>query len=480
MWLANSESVSWAREDLGGVDLGDERRKDRLTLMAARAAEKPSGKVSEVFASDAERQGAYDFLENRHVDPKAILLAAGRSTARRAAQNEFAYVAIDGTSLSLTDRARRKDFGSVGDLAHKGRGLKVINAMALSPKGVPLGLCAQSWWARTSAVTQSRKDKAKRNIARDVKDKETQRWLDTIDATCARFNEAGAKAWFLLDREADCLDILLLLAAASNHRFTVRASWDRLLESTGKNKQYLRGTLAKKKVIGRYLVDVPASPTRAARSARMVMRAAKVTLKLRCKRTKKTTPLEVTAVWVREQRSSSRGENPLDWLLLTNHIVETAEDVRLVVFGYTQRWRVEDFHRTWKSGACNVEDMQIRSKKAATTWAIILAVVAIRIERIKHLARQTPDVPANVELNPREIRALLLLKRRQKKRTEVIPNTMPTIGHATRWLAELGGYTGKSSGGPPGAITIGRGLERVRTAAQLLAALEAEQNETNG
>ena len=32
---------------------------------------------------------------------------------------------------------------------------------------------------------------------------------------------------------------------------------------------------------------------------------------------------------------------------------------------------------------------------------------------------------------------------------------------AALWLAELGGYTGKWSGGPPGSTTIGRGLERV-------------------
>jgi hypothetical protein len=37
-----------------------------------------------------------------------------------------------------------------------------------------------------------------------------------------------------------------------------------------------------------------------------------------------------------------------------------------------------------------------------------------------------------------------------------------TIGAAVEWIARLGGYTGKSSGGPPGAITIGRGLERLK------------------
>jgi hypothetical protein len=52
-----------------------------------------------------------------------------------------------------------------------------------------------------------------------------------------------------------------------------------------------------------------------------------------------------------------------------------------------------------------------------------------------------------------------------------LPDTMPTIRQATLWIAELGGYTGKSSGGPPGAITIGRGFEFVAGAAAMLEAL---------
>ncbi len=52
---------------------------------------------------------------------------------------------------------------------------------------------------------------------------------------------------------------------------------------------------------------------------------------------------------------------------------------------------------------------------------------------------------------------------------------MPTIAEATLWIAEFGGYTGKSSGGPPGSITIGRGLERLLIAAEVLEALHSSR-----
>ncbi len=55
-----------------------------------------------------------------------------------------------------------------------------------------------------------------------------------------------------------------------------------------------------------------------------------------------------------------------------------------------------------------------------------------------------------------EIQALLLVRHGYAKRTEhITDDMMPTIAQATVWIARLGGYTGKSSGGPPGSITGG-------------------------
>jgi hypothetical protein len=121
-----------------------------------------------------------------------------------------------------------------------------------------------------------------------------------------------------------------------------------------------------------------------------------------------------------------------------------------------------------------VEETQLQNAAQVKKWATVLATVALRIERLKYLSRQQPDLPASVELSAVEIRTLLLLKRVQKKRNETIADVMPSIAQATRWIADLGGYTGKSSGGPPGSITIRRGLDEVRAGARVLEALENE------
>jgi hypothetical protein len=468
------EEAEWATAQFGDAELGDSRRTARLVNMATRVAQRPAGKVSEVFRNRAEREGAYDLLEGNHVQPEMLLRSLASQAFRRAASEPFLFVSVDGSSVALTDRNAAKGFGSVGALGRGGRGLKVISALSLSPAGVPVGLCAQTWWARTNAKSLSAKDKKKRNRKRKDEDKETRYWLSTIDDSCAHALGAGAKLWFLLDREADSRAVLLKLHSAG-HRYTVRASWNRLIKAQGQDKQYLRKWLDAQPAGGTYALDVPAGPHRKARLAHMVVRWGRVTLRLRDKRGRREQPLELSVVWAREQGTTANNEKPLDWVLLTHVQVETFDQARHIIYGYTLRWRVEEFHKTWKTGACQVERTQLRTQRAVTLWATILAAVAVRVERLKRLARTTPELSADVELSEHEIKALIVLRRDIKSRNEVIADTTPTVGQATLWLAELGGYTGKSSGGPPGSITIRRGLDYLRPAAKLLQILQDGQ-----
>ena len=452
----DSRAGSWAQATFGKAKLGDRRRVARLVAMATQAAFDPSGKVAEVFGNDAERQGAYDFLESGHIGIAAILSAMTGRAAEECASENRVLVPVDGSSVTIVDRDGAKDFGAIGDYAHGARGIKVISALALTESGgMPIGLLAQVYWTRPK--TKPRKTKKRR--ARKVKDKETQRWVEAITGAAAELGRcaAGTRAWFQIDREGDSTPLLLALAG-TDHDFTVRGHWDRAIDDTLRT---LRRKLAYSATKGEYDLVVPPGPKRTARTARMVVRFEKVTLKLTDPDTKESKSLTLTAVLARELSAVPRGEKRIEWLLLTTVKVEDFAAATRVVAAYAKRWRIEEFHKTWKSGACRVEDTQLRSTEAVCRWATILAAVAIRIERLKFLARMDPMRPASVELEPIEIEALILLKRDSKKRNERIPDSMPSIADATRWLAELGGYTGKSSGGPPGTIVLARGLERL-------------------
>src|SRR5262245_42674820 len=140
--MVRGREERWAWEEFGAAALGDERRTRRLVRLAASAARRAGGRISDVFRTGAERQAAYDFGEDAAVRARDVSVAQGEATARRARSHSAAFIVLDGTSLTLTDVAGTKPFGSIGTRSAGGRGLKVLNAYALAPDGAPLGVAA--------------------------------------------------------------------------------------------------------------------------------------------------------------------------------------------------------------------------------------------------------------------------------------------------------------------------------------------------
>jgi hypothetical protein len=456
--------------------------------MAERLAGEAHGKVTTTFDFGAERQGAYRWLGNPAISQESLADAAGVACARRGAAFASILVPVDKSSATLTDPRGLKGFGAVGPSNREARGIQALNALGVSPEGDTLGVMAQALWMRPPPRPRRRRKRTKRErirhasrrkrslLKRPTQQKETQRWIDAVEATVRRCEQHAprSRCWFQLDREGDARPILEALEA-TGHRWTVRSGRDRrVLRADGRTSS-LRRELLYEPWLGLVWLDVAAGANRAARCALLLVHAREVELDLYDARTSRHTRLRTRAVWATEVGTCPAGEKPLDWLLLTNQPVSTLADAKQVLDAYATRWRIEEVHRTWKNGGCHVEATQLRSEAAVKKWATLLFSVAARTERLKTLARTSPDQPASVELSPYELRALVLLKSRQKKRTEVVPETTPSIEQAVRWLADLGGYTGKSSGGPPGSVTIGRGLARVLIAAEVLKAIDEQR-----
>ena len=460
---------AWALEEFGGVRIEDRRWRRRLIQMGARAARRPAGRVTETFVSSAERQGAYGLLESNAVGSEEIGTAVFEACARRSAGETYVVCPVDGTSLTLTDGERGKGFGPIGSRAEGARGLKVINAMVLSADGVPLGISSQQWWVRSDQRRSQHRDELRSD------QKETRHWLAAMEQTRSVMAKCApsTRCWFQLDREADAWP-MLRGAGLDGHWFTIRAHHQRrVLRPSGRSD--LQTVLAGESVKTIYPLEVRGAARRQARTATMEVRACKVILDIRDKRTSKRSSIELNAVQAVECGTTPPGEKPIEWTLLTNRPIKTIKDLTDIIWAYSMRWRIEELHRTWKSGACSVEENQLRSAGAAIKWATILIAVAVRIERIKQLSREQPDRPAADEFSPVEIKAAALLYFDKSAKRKAALAATPSIADVTLWVASIGGYTGKtSSGGPPGSITIARGLKSVRAAAKALLALASD------
>lgn len=493
-----------AWELFGTADLGHTARNQCLLRVAASYLAHPGSVVTQVCRTAAERQATYGFLENDAVEAPVLTATSSDSALRRTRPEVSVVVApIDGSSLVFPGRDPAKGLGRVGAHAST-QGLLVLSTLWMDPNGTPLGLGNQTYWTRP-------KTKSKTTARTPLKDKETGRWLQHIlEAEAALERGApGHRAWFQLDRGFDCWPLFEHIGT-SRHWFTVRACYDRRLAVDEPNvaaedgptrrpdaaeqatAQTLRAALATAPVLAEYDHQVRVRPgcNRQARQAHLQVRVQQVNLRLtdptqrhwervdgRRVKVERSFEVSLWAVQALEVGTTPAGEKPLDWVLLTNRPVHDATGASEVLDHYAQRWFIEDFHRGWKSGGMKVEESQLRHRDHLERLARLTAILAAFLLRLTHLARHEPSRPASQELPAPLIFALIVLcaRLRGPKRPLLNSETM-TLQEAVLGIAELGGYTGKSSGGPPGQIVLARGWTRLQEAAEAIAAYQALEN----
>ena len=149
------------------------------------------------------------------------------------------------------------------------------------------------------------------------------------------------------------------------------------------------------------------------------------------------------------------GEEAVPWLVLTSLATQTVEQAQQIVTWYTYRWLIERFHYVLKSG-CKLEESQLREEKRLERLLAVYSLVAWKLLWLTYLARQTPDVPCTVSLQPSEWQALYAFIHR----TQRLPTSPPTLHQAVRWIAQLGGFLGRKGDGEPGVKVLWRGWTR--------------------
>lgn len=454
------KSLAWAEDEFGGVDLGDARRTWRLVRMAQRVAEHPAGTVTGVFSVPREREGAYRLLSNKDVELENVRRSIEDATVRKCRGEAFVFIAEDGSSLAFTDEHASKGTGPVGALERGGRGLQVVTAIAIDQRGIPLGICGSLTWARAEGgVTKDRQNRV-------FAERETAHWATVTEQVTDAFKraESAVRPWFVMDRGADAWELLLPLHE-QNIWFTVRSCHDRRVEvPKGEPRRYLSGALEDAPIDGYFQLNVPARTGRKARVANMHIRAKFVHLRLQTQAGRPKGTMPIWVVHTMEEGTVPAGAAPLEWRLLTNRPVTTLDDAILVIQGYTRRWRIEEFHRAWKSASEETEDSQLRSRGGLDLWSLLHAAAAMRLLRMTYLSRNHPDLPASDEFSAVEVEAAYIIARKISP-----PPPNPTIADVVACIALAGGYTGKSSGGPPGLQILARGWRRIEPAAELLA-----------
>jgi hypothetical protein len=421
----------------------------------AKAAAKDKG-----GAAAACVEGSSRALNNQGIHPGGIGDAGFAATARRAASSATLLAIQDTTTLSYSHSAR-EDLGDLGGPKNaKARGLFVHSSLLVDAiTGATVGLIDQEVWARDPKERGQRHERKKR----PYEDKESFKWQQGAERERARLgDELMARTISVCDREADIYEYLAF-KQEHRERFAIRASWDRTVETemTGLERAHLFEALEHAPIYGHATVEVPQRGGRPARSAQLTIRATRVRLKRppRSSASSKKLPshLWVNAVLAKEATAPAGVAEPLEWLLFTSEPIATSTHVETVLGYYRRRWRIEDFHKAWKTGA-GVERRRPESRDNIHRIAVLLAFVAVRLLQLRERVEATPQAPCDEVLTLTEWKVLWAVV--EKKRP---PKKVPSMRWAHWAIGSLAGWIDSKRTGRMGWDTFWEGwreLER--------------------
>ena len=396
-------------------------------------------------------QAAYRFLSNDDVEFETLLQPHYAATEERISdlgQGSVVLVPQDTTSVNYSALEGVDGLGPIGTTVDGAQGLHLHSSLALTVQGVPLGFVDAQCWARDAQEFGKKAQRA----SLPIQDKESWRWIKAYQALRAvQRRNPQVQLVSMGDREADIYELFEeALRESDNPKLLVRARHDRKVQA---EQQRLFQTIQAKPVAGWQSVQLPRQKNRPARAAKLALRFASVRL---CppKSKPQLGPLEVQMVLAQEEDAPA-GAEPIEWALLTTLAVDSFEQACEKVAWYTQRWGIEVFHRTLKSG-CKVEDRQLGHGERLQACLAIDMVVAWRIHHMTKLGREVPDLPADVYFDQDECQVLVAYEAKYRKRPANAP--APNLREAIRMVAKLGGFIGRKSDGEPGTETLWRGL----------------------
>jgi hypothetical protein len=447
--LRRSEPKDWAEAEFGSVDLGDRRLNRRAVEIARDFGARPQAQIPQACQTRARTKAAYRFFRHPNTTMDDLLESHRKPTYQRIAEHQIVLCPQDTTSLNYSTHPATENLGPIGSSPDGPIGLIVHDTMAFSREGTPLGLLDVQCWAR-DAEEFGKKHKRKQL---PIEQKESYKWLRSFQSVAeAQRHCPNAMLVSMGDREADMYELFHLARQdPKGPQLLVRAEQDRLLED---GQAHLWPTIASQPVTGIQEVFVPRRGTVAARTARLEVRFAEVTLKPPSDKTRYG-PLKLWAVLAQEA-DAPQNLSPLCWMLLTTCRLTTFEDATEKIAWYTKRWGIEIYHRTLKSG-CNIEERQLGDADTIEACLAIDMVVAWRVYHLTKTGREVPDMPCTIFCEEDEWKALtsFILRR------PIVDGTPPTARQYVRMVASLGGFLGRKCDGEPGTKSIWLGQQRL-------------------
>jgi hypothetical protein len=471
---SRTQEGSWITEELKGVEFGDVRVNRRFEKVALDLAHQPSLPINQASHDWAATKGAYRLFENPQVTPEEILSPHYSNTNARLKGRKRAVVVQDTSVIDFSRHKKTTGLGfttTYGENHREAQGLMFHTSLALTEKGVPLGLVSHEIYAKKHSPTRNEHERTKIPLAQ----KDSFKWFKALRSSLKNTSSDEAPEMVMVcDREADIYELFQEAQMLARLDLVVRLQHDRMCWDEELGDHHIYERLAIEEPRGHVEVRLPSNGKRKARKALLAVRFAKVVLSahprgIKTNRVAHREDLELWVVDLREEASPPKQE-ALEWTLVTTLEVSGIRAALEVMQLYKMRWTIELYFKCLKTG-CNVEGCRLGSAEKIINYISLLSVVAWRILWMTMLGRERSEESCESVFSEIEWKTLWLqhhrprIKRGEMGRTP--PEKPPRLKEAIQWLAMKGGYLARKSDPPPGLTAIWRGWLRLLIGAEV-------------
>jgi len=438
---------------------GDARLDKRAKLLWNQLSKTPHSSISALTDSRSEQVGNYRLLENENFTEQQIInelssRVSGLVTCRHV------LCPCDTSEINLHRNTHRLKVNSGlgrSDNADNYTCFKLHPSLVLDAKSYsPLGFSDIKVYHRE----KGQGDRFERNYKRQaIQGKESYKWIEV--ANNSKKVLSGAKMiTFIEDREGDIFEQFALIPDEKTHLLIRSRTTRKILDG-----QDLYSEVESSPIMGTYTIEIPTERrlNRPRRKAEIVLRAKKCKIKRPANLKKEFYPdyLEITCISVQEVTENVT--DPISWKLLTTHQVSSYQDALQIVEWYGARWYIEQVFRILKHKGFGIEDSQLESGWAVRKLVLMQMSVLLKILQMNIAYNQEEGQPIEEVFNQEEVKALDQMNKKLAGKTEKTKNLNdPKLTTWAAWvIGRMGGWKGYHSQGPPGVITMKKGIERL-------------------
>lgn len=442
---------TFGMRNFGQINLGDQRRTNRLVELVDIMCRHPGGTLPNKFNRPADLRAFYRLMHRPEVTHSMLIRSHADHTRACIAALGSGVVLIlhDATELDYTKKTTlAEQLSQIGQGTNQG--YICHNSLAVRAEtGAVLGLTSQILHQRAYVP---KGETAKQS--RERENRESRLWVKSARASGPA--PAGVLCVDVSDTLSDTFEYMAYEMTHGRH-FVLRQRENRRLEEAVAGQRYLEAAVRALPAMGQREITVLASPGRSARKTMVHIAFAPVRLAPPLERHGEydKTPLDLWAVRVWEPDTPA-GEEPLEWILLTNVPVHQEADAQERVDWYERRPIIEEYHKGMKTG-CSIESMQFDTLDRLEPAIAVLSVVTTTLLCLRDAAR-APDADKRLATEVIDADYVDVLVRHYGNRL----GPVPTIRQFYMHVARLGGHQNRKCDGFPGWLTLWRGWARLQ------------------